>query len=330
MGLTLDPYYDDGAGNDLLFATPEDDVIDVLEGNDNVVSALDGNDTVFGGLGDENIFGAAGDDELNGGEGTDYIRGGIGNDLIDGGEGEDTLDGVTTFFSPQPGLGEIDELTGDEGSDLFKLGQISPTRTPTVFYDDGDTATAGKNDYALISDFDLKEEDKIQLVREISDYSLAASPQGFPNGTAIYLNDGESPELIAIVKDVEPSTLDLHNPNQFQGNVPITEVSVFAEPDTPITEAEENPGSFKFQLSEPAPEDGLTIYFRAGDDDPFLQSRDVSFNPEANTNIDDISVVPLSDRTSFITISEGVTEASFVVTPLLIILSNPMKLFPSI
>lgn len=415
-------------GNDLLFGTPEDDVIDVLEGNDDVVSAFDGNDTVYGGLGDENIFGAAGNDQLFGGEGTDYIRGGDGNDALDGGvgtdiligedgndsilggdgnelilgdiddnngigddvlnggagddkitggqgndsvygegdkdilsggvgddfvsggedndlvfgaggndsvygdrgndnisggsgddsvyggEGADTLNGVGTFFSPLPGLGEIDELTGNEGNDVFELGQISSTGTQDIFYNDGDVATAGTNDYALISDFGTVE-DKIKLVGEISNYSLAASPEGFPSGTAIYLNDGKTPELIAIVKDIDPSTLDLHNPEQFQGDVPIPEVSVFAEPDTPITEAEGNSGSFNFKLSEPSPEGGLTIYFRAGDDDPFLQSRDVNFDPEANNNIDDISVIPLPDRTSFITIPEGVTEASFVVTP---------------
>lgn len=104
----------------------------------------------------------------------------------------------------------------------------------------------GSHDYALIHDFDLEEEDKIQLVGKVSDYFLAASFEGFPAGTAIYLNDGESPELIAIVKDVYPDTLDLNNPEQFQGNVLIPEVSVFAEPDVPITEAEGNPGSFNF------------------------------------------------------------------------------------
>ena len=122
---------------------------------------------------------------------------------------------------------------------------------------------------------------------------MAASPDDFPSGTAIYLNDGETPELIAIVKDIDPSTLDLHNPEQFQGSTSIPEISVTAVPDTPLTEAEGNTGSFNFQLSEPTPAGGLTIYFRAGDDDPFPQSRDVNFNPEANTNIEDISVIPL-------------------------------------
>ena len=414
--------------NDLLFGTPEDDVIDALEGNDDVVSGLDGNDTINTGLGDDNALGAAGDDEIQGGGGRDYLRGGVGNDLIDGGvgpdvligedgddrilggegndlilgdiddangigddvinggagddiitggrgndevygdggedilsggaeddlvrggedndlvfgaggndlvygdggdddvsggsgndlvyggEGADTIDGVTTFFSPQPGIGEIDELTGNEGNDVFLLGQILPTGTLAPFYNDGDTATAGTDDYALITDFET-EADRIDLVGETSDYSLAASPEDLPTGTAIYLNDGDTPELIAIVADLNPDALSLDNPDQFQTPVSIPEVSVFAEPDTLLTEAEGNTGSFNFQLSSPAPAGGLTIYFRAGDDDPFLQSRDVNLNPEANTNIEDFSVIPLSDRTSFITIPEGVTEASLVVTP---------------
>ena len=416
-------------GNDLLFGTPEDDVIDVLEGNDDVVSAFDGNDTVYGGLGDENIFGAAGDDELFGGEGTDYLRGGVGNDLIDGGtetdiligedgndtilggdgnelilgdiddnngigddvlkggagddkitggqgndlvygeedndilsggvgddfvsggedddlvfgaggndsvygdagdddlsggsgndsvyggEGADTLNGVGTFFSPLPGLGEIDELTGNEGNDVFELGQISATGTPDVFYDDGDTATAGTNDYGLITDFDSSEGDKINLVGDKSDYFLTASPEGFHPGTAIYLNDGDTPELIAIATDIEPESLSLDNPDQFQDNIPIPEVSLFAEPDTPLSETESTPGRFVFQLSEPAPEGGLTIFFRAGDDDIDPDTRDLNLDLEASINIDDINLIDLSDRTSSITIPAGISEASFTVVP---------------
>ena len=416
-------------GNDLLFGTPEDDVIDVLEGNDDVVSALDGDDTVNGGLGDDNVLGAAGDDEINGGEGTDYLVGGEDNDLIDGGagtdiligengndtllggdgndlmlgdiddangigddvlrggggddkitgglgndrvfgegdrdilsggvgddlvrggedndlvfgaggddlvygdrgddevsggsgndsvyggRGADTLDGVTTFFSPQPGIGEIDELTGNRGGDVFLLGQISPSGIPTVFYDDGDTATGGTNDYVEIADFNSDEGDKIQLVGDTNDYLLAASPEGLDPGTAIYFNDGDTPELIAILTDIDPDTVSLDNPEQFQSDVLIPEVSVFAEPDTAISEAEGNAGKFVFKLSAPSPAGGLTINFRAGDDDPFINSRDINFAAEANTNIKDISVIPLRDRTSFITIPEGVTEASFVVVP---------------
>ena len=303
-----------GVGDDIITGGQGSDEV-YGEGDEDILSGGADNDLVRGGEDNDLVFGAGGDDSVYGDEGDDEVSGGSGNDSVYGGEGADTIDGVTTFFSPQPGLGEIDELTGNAGSDVFKLGQISSAETPTVFYDDGDTATAGTNDYALITDFNSSEGDKIELVGDKSDYFLAASAEGFRSGTAIYLNDGDTPELIAIVADVAPDTLSLDNPDQFQDNVPIPEVSVFAEPDSPISEVEAIPGTFTFQLSEPSPEGGLTIYFRAGDDDPFPASRDINFDPEANTNIDDISVIPLSDRTSFITIPEGVTEASFVVIP---------------
>ena len=311
-----------GIGDDVLYGGGGDDKITGGQGNDSVygegdediLSGGEGDDLVSGGEGDDLVFGAGGDDTVNGDGGDDEISGNTGNDSIDGGEGSDTLIGASTF-SPQPGVSELDELTGSQGADVFRLGQISPSGTPAIYYDDGDPATAGTEDYALITDFSTQEGDKIELVGATNDYSLAASPEGLPTGTGIYVNDGTSPELIAIIADLAPDSLSLDNPEQFQGSLPIPEVSVFAEPDTPLSEAESEPGRFVFQLSEPAPEGGLTIYFRAGDDDPFPQSRDVNFDPEANTNIEDISVIPLPDRTSFIAIPEGVTEASFVVTP---------------
>lgn len=313
-----------GLGDDVLNGGTGDDKITGGQGNDRVYGEGD-KDIVSGGLGDDRVsggaekdlvFGAGGNDSVYGDRGDDEISGGSGSDLVFGGEGADTIDGVATLFSPQPGIGEIDELTGNEGSDLFLLGKISPTGTPAIFYDDGDTTTAGTNDYALITDFNPESEDKIKLVGEISSYSLAASPDGFRPGTAIYLNDGDLPELIAIVADVNPDTLSLDNPDQFQGSTPIPEVSVYAEPDTPLSEVQSDPGTFIFQLSEPAPEGGLTINFRAGDDDIDPDARDVDFDLEASNNIDDFSVIPLPDRTSFITIPEGVTKASLVVVPL--------------
>jgi len=309
-----------GIGDDVLYGGAGDDKITGGKGNDSVYGEEDqdivsggfGDDLVRGGEDNDLVFGAFDNDSVYGDGGDDEVSGGTGNDLVYGGEGADTLIGVSKF-SPQPGIGEIDELTGDEGNDIFKLGQISATGNQDVFYDDGDTTTSGDNDYALITDFDV--EDKIQLVGEIDDYSLAASPDGFPYGTAIYLNDGETPELIAIIKDIDPNTLDLHNPEQFEGSTPIPEVSVTAIPDIPLTEAEGNTGSFNFQLSEPAPEGGLTIYFKAGDDDPFPEYRDVNLNIDANVNIEDFNLIDLPDRTSSFTIPEGETIASFSVTP---------------
>jgi hypothetical protein len=69
------------------------------------------------------------------------------------------------------------------------------------FYDDRNTASAGRGDYALITDFN-NGEDAIKLNGSRADYRLAPSPTGLPTGTAIYLNKpgSEQDELIAIVQ----------------------------------------------------------------------------------------------------------------------------------
>ncbi len=70
-----------------------------------------------------------------------------------------------------------------------------------VFYDDGNRATAGRADYALITDFNANE-DVIQLKGQRSDYRLGSPPTGLPAGTAIYRDkpSGEPDELIGIVQ----------------------------------------------------------------------------------------------------------------------------------
>ncbi|HHP7230983.1 MAG TPA: spondin domain-containing protein, partial [Xenococcaceae cyanobacterium] len=102
---------------------------------------------------------------------------------------------------------------------------------------------------------------------------------------------------------------------QFQGAAALPEVSVFAEPDNPLSEAQSEPGTFIFQLSEPAPEGGLTLNFRAGDNDVDPNSRDVDIDLEASTNIEDVNIIPLPDVISTVTIAEGATEARLVVVP---------------
>ena len=157
-----------------------------------------------------NIFGTA-----DGDRGDDRVNGGSGNDLVSGGGGDDTLSGITTL-SPQPGFGEIDVLIGNGGNDVFVLGQLLQNAMESVFYNDGDPNTDGTDDYAAIADFDIEgKEDKIQLTGEASDYSLGASPENLPPGTAIFFNDDSTSELIAIVEGVSPDQLNLEDPNQF-------------------------------------------------------------------------------------------------------------------
>ena len=74
------------------------------------------------------------------------------------------------------------------------------------FYDDGNDATDGTEDYALIWDFE-DGIDHIQLHGAIDDYRMDAAPAGLPGGTAIYQVNTLGPdELIAIVG---PSLVDL-------------------------------------------------------------------------------------------------------------------------
>jgi Ca2+-binding RTX toxin-like protein len=92
--------------NDLVFATPVDDEINLNEGDD-VGFGSQGNDSISGGLGNDTISGDAGDDS---------ISGGLGDDFLTGGEGADTF--VFEEITP----GEIDTITDfTPGEDKIQL-----------------------------------------------------------------------------------------------------------------------------------------------------------------------------------------------------------------
>ena len=128
---------------------------------------------------------------LIGNAGNNILSGRGGNDWLSGGGGDDTLQGS------DGAIGEIDTLIGGSGSDQFILGI-----TTAALYDDGNAATEGAQDYALVKDFNLNE-DILQLNGQQSDYLLAASPTGLPIGTAIYRikPESEPDELIAILEN---------------------------------------------------------------------------------------------------------------------------------
>ena len=120
--------------------------------------------------------------------------------MASGGEDADMLIGVNA--RSEPGFNEIDELTGGTGEDIFVLAQLPP--------DNGDVNTAGTEDCALITDFEL-DKDAIALVGDTNDYSLGTLPEGM----GVYINDGSSPELIAIIAGIEVDSLSLDNSSQF-------------------------------------------------------------------------------------------------------------------
>lgn len=173
-----------------------------------------GNNILNGGAGDDLFHCGAGNDTLNGGAGNDVLIGGTGNDYVVGDAGDDLLIGVNAnsvsvtntngvvvaqiATSGNPGQGEIDTLIGGEGADKFMLADRN-----NVYYNDGNAATSGTEDYALILDFNINK-DKIELKGTATNYGLQTSGAD----TNIYLdNDGiaglsANDELVAIVKGV--------------------------------------------------------------------------------------------------------------------------------
>ncbi len=191
-------------GDDLLSGGNGQDSLNGGEGNDilngdngqDVLNGDAGADQLNGGLGADSLYGGEGDDELNGDNGKDTLMGGTGNDVLNGGNGQDSLIGVDTT-SAAAGLGEVDTLLGGLGIDTFMLGDASQ-----VFYNDGDSATAGLEDYALLQDFGTGQ-DIIQLHGSAADYSLGSVTVAIASGTGIFWSASGSNELIAIVENAD-------------------------------------------------------------------------------------------------------------------------------
>ncbi|GEM_PF-466376 len=157
-----------------------------------------GNDTIDGGAGGDRLLGEAGQDELSGSLGQDALIGGANNDVLFGNSNRDVLIGVDPE-SAIAGRGEIDTLIGGSGSDTFALGNST-----LAFYNDGKPRLAGKQDYALITDF--RQNDVIQLHGTAADYTLSTL-FGSLSGTLIALKTGNQAEWIGVVQGVTGLTL---------------------------------------------------------------------------------------------------------------------------
>jgi hypothetical protein len=121
---------------------------------------------------------------------------------IEGGDvtiGDDTAEVLAAVdeTAPLPGLGELDVFTGNGGDDVFVFGENG-----TVYYDDGDGATSGGDDYGYVWDFTAG--DKVRLAGTSSDYVLTEDAAGLPAGTAIWLagSGGDQDELIGVISNV--------------------------------------------------------------------------------------------------------------------------------
>lgn len=192
-----------GNGNDNLSGDAGDDTLDGVNGNDtldggsgsDLLRGGDGRDTLNGGSGNDNLvggntkdflFGGNGHDRLDGSGGFDELTGGKGNDRLRGQAGNDILTG-TDPNAAGTGHREVDNLTGGLGADRFVLGNASD-----IFY-----GSSGSADFAIIKDFDLSENDVVQLQGSSSQYSLERSGRN----TFIFLGSDDS-ELIGVVKGV--------------------------------------------------------------------------------------------------------------------------------
>ena len=162
----------------------------------NLSNTLDGNDL------SNMLSGEAGSDRLLGMGAADRLLGGGGADFLDGGTGNDILTGADISAR---GRNEIDTLIGGIGADRFILGDARGR-----FYDDGNTANAGRTDYVLITDFTVGQ-DKLQLEGAAANYYIAASGVTGVTGIGLYAEQGATDELIAIIRSSNTTVLSAAN-----------------------------------------------------------------------------------------------------------------------
>ncbi|MEB3282643.1 MAG: Ig-like domain-containing protein [Lyngbya sp.] len=190
------------SGDDWLFGGKEGDIIEDGEGEDQV----------FGNLGDDLLRGGAGNDNRYGGQANDTVIGGTGNDQVFGDRGNDILWGVD-IDAVNPGIDEIDILTGGSEQDIFVLGDES-----RLYY-----IGSGNNDFALITDFNVVE-DQINVGNNQVTYTETVLNE-LGLGVAISSQNGD---LIAFVQNatvnqfitgsnvVEPPQTDEAIPRQIE------------------------------------------------------------------------------------------------------------------
>lgn len=99
----------------------------------------------------------------------------------------------STAGSLHVGADKVDILTGHSGADVFVLGNFARSRY----------SQSGTNDYALIKNFSLAQQDVIQLHGSKADYALAP----FAGGSGIFRHVDRGSDLIAVVQKAQLSQL---------------------------------------------------------------------------------------------------------------------------
>ena len=190
-------------GNDIIYGRGGSDFLSGGSGEDNIYGddgSHSGNnfnnyDTLDGGSGKDNLWGETGNDYLSGGPGNDYLHGGTGNDKLYGDAGNDFLtsgsgdDYLNGFWDGT----EFDTLTGGANADKFVLGAQSYYN----FY-------TGSG-FALITDFNSSEGDKIALFETLDQYNLVSGNFGYGTAaldTKIFFGNDQ----IGVVQDISNLT----------------------------------------------------------------------------------------------------------------------------
>jgi Ca2+-binding RTX toxin-like protein len=115
------------------------------------------------------------------------VYGNLGNDSVSGNLDNDVIIGTSGQIA-NPGLGELDTLSGGTGLDRFILADS------TALYYKG----TGNQDFALITDFSFTEGDRIELKSGINYQVAPVTVTSFPKGLGIF--DGS--DLIALVQNL--------------------------------------------------------------------------------------------------------------------------------
>jgi Ca2+-binding RTX toxin-like protein len=207
-----------GIGHDYYIINSADDLVveRALEGTDTVefsgfaTYTLPANvERLVLGAGAVDGYGNSLNNTLSGNAGNNSLFGGAGRDSLFGGDGNDTLWGTDASRR-----NEIDTLTGGGGADLFVLGDAS-----VVFYNDGLASQVGNTDYALITDFNPAEGDRLQLRGAAASYYLGAhTVTGLTAHQGLFLELGAVDELIAIIQP-GPGAPELTNSNVIENAV---------------------------------------------------------------------------------------------------------------
>jgi Ca2+-binding RTX toxin-like protein len=148
------------------------------------------------------VVGTNNNDTIVGNAGDNKLTGGKGNDTLTGGNGKDILNGTNNTAR---GVGEVDTLTGGGGADTFVLGDKNGS-----FY-----LGNGKNDYALINDFDFTQ-DRIRLGGNKDLLSVKFDRR---SGTVdLFSKQNGGKDLVAKVKLANPFNLSSKSEQMGMGN----------------------------------------------------------------------------------------------------------------